>query len=32
VDFVEALPRLASGKLQRRLVRERYWADRERKI
>ncbi|MFU8817792.1 MAG: AMP-binding protein [Pseudomonadales bacterium] len=32
VDFVTDLPRLPSGKIQRRLVRDRYWQGRERKI
>ena len=32
IDFTDALPRLPTGKIQRRLVRERYWADRDRKI
>ncbi|MGE0725517.1 MAG: AMP-binding protein [Alphaproteobacteria bacterium] len=32
VDFVEALPRMETGKIQRRLVRDRYWQGRERKI
>jgi long-chain acyl-CoA synthetase len=32
VDFTPRLPRLDSGKIQRRHVREPYWAGRERKI
>ena len=32
VDFVEDLPRLPSGKIQRRLVREPYWQGRDRQI
>jgi long-chain acyl-CoA synthetase len=32
VDFVADLPRLPSGKIQRRLVRDRYWQGRDRKI
>lgn len=32
VDFREALPRLDSGKIQRRKVREPYWRGRERRI
>jgi long-chain acyl-CoA synthetase len=32
VDFVNELPRLPSGKIQRRLVREPYWAGRDRQI
>ncbi len=32
VDFVDDLPRLPSGKIQRRLVRAPYWAGRERQI
>jgi long-chain acyl-CoA synthetase len=32
VDFVDELPRLPSGKIQRRLVRDRYWEGRARKI
>jgi long-chain acyl-CoA synthetase len=32
IDFVDDLPRLPSGKIQRRLVREPYWAGRDRQI
>ena len=32
VDFVEALPRNATGKVLRRELREPYWAGRERRI
>jgi long-chain acyl-CoA synthetase len=32
VDFIEALPRFETGKILRRVVRERYWKGRERKI
>lgn len=32
VEFVEELPRLPSGKIQRRLVRDRYWQGRARQI
>jgi acyl-CoA synthetase (AMP-forming)/AMP-acid ligase II len=32
VDFVEELPRGPTGKILRRIVRERYWLGRERKI
>lgn len=32
IDFAESLPRMESGKILRRLVREPYWADRERQI
>lgn len=32
IDFVEDLPRLPSGKIQRRLVREPYWAGRAKQI
>jgi long-chain acyl-CoA synthetase len=32
VDFAETLPRLASGKIQRRKVRERYWSGRDKQI
>jgi long-chain acyl-CoA synthetase len=32
IEFVNELPRLDSGKIQRRLVRERFWAGRERQI
>ncbi|MBM4265571.1 MAG: AMP-binding protein [Deltaproteobacteria bacterium] len=32
VDFAESLPRLDSGKIQRRTVREPYWSGRERRI
>jgi len=32
IDFVTELPRLSSGKIQRRVVRTPYWAGRERQI
>ena len=32
VDFAEALPRLPTGKIQRRKVRDPYWAGREKQI
>ena len=32
VDFVEALPRTATGKLQKFVLREQYWEGRERKV
>jgi long-chain acyl-CoA synthetase len=32
IDFIDALPRLPSGKIQRRKVREPYWAGRDRQI
>jgi fatty-acyl-CoA synthase len=32
VDFVESLPRTATGKLQKFLIRERYWAGKERRV
>jgi long-chain acyl-CoA synthetase len=32
VEFVEALPRGPSGKVLRRVLRERYWAGRERRV
>ena len=32
VDFIEALPRNPSGKILRRLLREPYWAGRERQV
>jgi acyl-coenzyme A synthetase/AMP-(fatty) acid ligase len=32
VDFDPELPRHDTGKIYRRLVRDRYWADREKKI
>lgn len=32
IDFVDDLPRLPSGKIQRRLVREPYWAGRSKQI
>jgi len=32
IDFTDDLPRLPSGKIQRRLVREPYWAGRDRQI
>ena len=30
IDFVEALPRTGTGKVQKRKLREEYWADHER--
>jgi long-chain acyl-CoA synthetase len=32
IDFVDELPRLPSGKIQRRLVRDPYWAGRDKQI
>lgn len=32
VDFVDTLPRMSSGKVQRNAVRSRYWAEHDRKI
>jgi len=32
VDFVDALPRTGTGKVQKRKLREQYWADEERSI
>jgi acyl-CoA synthetase (AMP-forming)/AMP-acid ligase II len=32
VDFVDTLPRTTTGKVQKYLLRERYWADRERQV
>ena len=32
IDFVDDLPRLPSGKIQRRIVREPYWAGRTKQI
>jgi len=32
IDFTDDLPRLPSGKIQRRLVRAPYWAGRDRQI
>jgi fatty-acyl-CoA synthase len=32
VDFVEALPRTATGKLQKFLIREPYWQGIERRV
>lgn len=32
VEFVDDLPRLPSGKIQRRIVREKYWQGRDRQI
>lgn len=32
VDFVDSLPRTATGKLQKFLIRERYWAGKERRV
>jgi acyl-CoA synthetase (AMP-forming)/AMP-acid ligase II len=32
VDFAATLPRTATGKVQKFLLRERYWADRDRRV
>jgi long-chain acyl-CoA synthetase len=32
VDFIDALPRTASGKVLKRALREAYWAGRERRV
>ncbi len=32
VDFEGALPRMETGKLARRTIRERYWIGRERRL
>lgn len=32
IDFVEALPRNATGKVLKRVLRERYWADEQRRV
>jgi acyl-CoA synthetase (AMP-forming)/AMP-acid ligase II len=32
VDFVDELPRLSNGKIYKRLLRERYWKDRESRL
>jgi fatty-acyl-CoA synthase len=32
VDFVDSLPRTATGKLQKFLIREKYWAGVERRV
>jgi acyl-CoA synthetase (AMP-forming)/AMP-acid ligase II len=32
VDFVDALPRTSTGKVQKFLLRERYWADHDRQV
>jgi len=32
VDFVESLPRTVTGKLQKFVLRERYWAGVERRV
>jgi long-chain acyl-CoA synthetase len=32
IDFTEKLPRLETGKILRRVVREKYWKGRERRI
>ena len=32
VDFVEALPRNPSGKVLKRVLRERYWAGHQRRV
>jgi fatty-acyl-CoA synthase len=32
VDFIEALPRTATGKIQKNLLRERFWKDQSKKV
>lgn len=32
IDFVDALPRTGTGKVKKRMLRERYWADHERSL
>jgi acyl-coenzyme A synthetase/AMP-(fatty) acid ligase len=32
VEFIDALPRNAAGKILRRILREPFWADRERGV
>jgi len=32
IDFTDDLPRLPTGKIVRRLVRDRYWQERDQKI
>jgi len=32
IDFVDALPRTGTGKVKKRMLREKYWADHERSI
>ena len=32
VDFIEALPRTATGKIQKNLLRERFWKDQAKKV
>lgn len=32
VDFIDALPRTATGKIQKNLLRERYWKDRAKRV
>ena len=32
IDFVDELPRLPTGKLYKRLLRDRYWGDRKTRI
>ena len=32
IDFVDALPRTGTGKVKKRMLREKYWADHERSL
>jgi fatty-acyl-CoA synthase len=32
IDFIEALPRTATGKIQKNLLRERYWKDKAKRV
>jgi fatty-acyl-CoA synthase len=32
IDFIDALPRTATGKIQKNLLRERFWKDKTKRV